>query len=120
MLDGLIIGLHLISAHSVGGMEVVTPGIYAQAENGATAGTYRNSLGRRTVYAGWTMSQGNASLSLVGATGYSGNGIPKIAPIPLASWRQELSPGVWARIGYVPPLAQNRVHTGHLMLEWRR
>lgn len=53
-MNTLILGLHLLTAHSAPGYESQTPGIYVRHESGATAGLYRNSIGRNSAYAGWT------------------------------------------------------------------
>jgi len=65
-----LIGLHLLSAHSAPGYELVTPGIYLQHASGATAGLLRNSEGRRGVYAGWTWHAGRLSLTVGVISGY--------------------------------------------------
>jgi hypothetical protein len=83
IIDGLVIGLHLVSAHSAPGMNDANPGIYVRTAGGATLGTYENSIsgtnlngndGRRrtSVYLGWTWetpSQGLA-LTLGAVNGY--------------------------------------------------
>lgn len=69
MLD-LIVGLHLLTAHAGPGYETATPGIYVMAPSGFTAGAYRNSYGRSSVYAGWTWSADRYHVTLIGATGY--------------------------------------------------
>lgn len=71
-MDGIILGIHLLTAHSMPGYETVTPGIYTRHESGFSAGTYRNSIGRQSTYAGWTFETEDKRWALtVGAvTGY--------------------------------------------------
>lgn len=67
-----IIGLHTVSLHlpQEDYLNNVNPGIYVRAENGATAGVYRNSIGRASFYAGITFEYGPFALTLGGLTGY--------------------------------------------------
>jgi hypothetical protein len=48
----LVLGLHLATAHVDPGMKNLNPGVYAVCD-GIIAGTYRNSLGGTTAYAGY-------------------------------------------------------------------
>ena len=77
-----LIGLHLGSVHRHEGMNNFNPGVYARWENGFTAGTYRNSMNRQTVYAGWTWhdEDDRFAVTLGGATGYSRKVEPIIVP----------------------------------------
>ena len=70
-LTGIIIGMHIASVHSVGGMNNHNPGIYIRTESGFSAGTYRNSYRRDTYYAGWTWESESKTwaLSTVAASG---------------------------------------------------
>jgi hypothetical protein len=54
MLEQLVIGLHLATAHFPDRDYLTsnTPGIYARTADGWTAGIYRNSFERTSVYAG--------------------------------------------------------------------
>jgi hypothetical protein len=73
LLNGFIVGLHLASVHvpAHDWQDNFNPGIYAQhVDTGITLGTYHNTLGRQTVYAGWTYDWGPASVTLGAATGY--------------------------------------------------
>lgn len=67
-----VIGVHLLTAHAASGYEAVTPGIYARHESGFTVGAYRNSIGRESVYAGWTWETPDRRFALTagGVTGY--------------------------------------------------
>lgn len=79
MLDGWVLGLHLISAHpGVEGMNNVNPGVYAVAPSGLTFGAYRNSYCHLSMYAGWTFRHEPFFLTVAGVTGY--DHIP-IAPL---------------------------------------
>lgn len=69
-LDAWTIGLHLLTAHAVPGYEAVTPGVYARHESGLTFGAYRNSIGRRSAYAGWTFESGRFALTVGAVSGY--------------------------------------------------
>ena len=48
------VGLHLISGHTSGGLNNINPGVYVRFDNGLTAGAYRNSYSRNSVYLGYT------------------------------------------------------------------
>lgn len=69
-LETWTLGLHLLTAHAMPGYEAVTPGIYARHESGATFGAYRNSIGRRSAYAGWTFESGRFALTVGAVSGY--------------------------------------------------
>jgi hypothetical protein len=113
-MEGWIIGLHLLSAH-FGDLDPgahprrVTPGIYAVAPSGATAGAYRNSIDRDTVYAGWTWRTGwnagpltDITLTAAAATGYSEAKI-----VPLVAVAATIGNGNYApRILWVPHRTQ--------------
>ncbi len=68
----ITLGLHLMTAHAASGYESVTPGIYIRHESGLTAGAYRNSIKRPSLYAGYTFETADKRWALtVGAvTGY--------------------------------------------------
>jgi hypothetical protein len=88
LCDVAVVGAHLISLHSSPTYvsahdnfhdidyrtryEWVTPGAYVRMANGATAGAYRNSLGKASVYVGWTWQTDDERFALtVGAvSGY--------------------------------------------------
>lgn len=78
LLDGLVLGLHLVSVHvpANDGLNNNNPGIYVRNDAGWTAGLYYNSLERTSVYGAYTFTtqalSPNLPLSLtVGAiTGY--------------------------------------------------
>lgn len=58
LFHGIVIGLHLVSAHVPDDqyMHNSNPGIYFRTESGWTAGVYRNSLQRTSVYGGFTFT----------------------------------------------------------------
>lgn len=55
MLDQIILGLHLATVHVPDRpwLSSATPGIYARAPEGWSAGVFRNSFGRASVYGGF-------------------------------------------------------------------
>lgn len=74
-LDGLVIGLHLLSAHSDPAMHDANTGIYLRTAAGATVGYFENSIsgttmngndGRRrmSTYLGWTFETSGQALAL--------------------------------------------------------
>jgi hypothetical protein len=75
------VGLHLASSHTERGRSASAgdrgwnnhnSGIYAMWDNGATLGTFKNSLYRQSTYLGWTASDrtNTASLTLGVISGY--------------------------------------------------
>lgn len=82
-INGWILGAHLFTAHVAGGFEPVNPGIYARSAEGFTAGAFRNSYGRLSVYGGmtWEAPGGHLALTAGLVTGYPGSTVyPLIAP----------------------------------------
>lgn len=71
-------GLHLASVHvpSRDYQRNVNPGLYVRLDSGITAGVYRNTLGRTTVYGGYTFEWGPFGLTLGAATGYQKHAVP--------------------------------------------
>jgi hypothetical protein len=129
LLNGLVLGVHLVSAHSTGGANNDNPGLYLRTEAGLTAGYYWNSKDRVTSYAGWTWQSESRtwSVSLVAASGYgnddpaAGPRMPRIVALPMFSARVPLGRDAAVRFGYVPkPPGSDAAHTAHLMVEWRR
>ena len=72
LLSGFVLGLHMTSAHipMKEGYENFNPGIYARFASGVTVGTYANTLGKQTFYAGWTVERGPLALTIGFACGY--------------------------------------------------
>lgn len=98
MIGATILGLHLLTAHAHGGYESRTPGIYFRDASCITAGAYRNSVGRLSIYAGCTLERGRFALTLGGVTGYGGGAMPLVIP----SARIDLGGGFFLRAAVVP------------------
>lgn len=86
-------GLHLFSLHTKSGFNNFNPGIYVQHHTGWTAGAFRNSYSRASVYGGYMWRKqrcGGPELFLGAATGYEDDtGSSKgLAPVfaPSYSW----------------------------------
>jgi len=112
------VGLHLATAHFGGhDLRASTPGLYIRAENGFTAGTYRNSYDRTSTYAGWTWQTDDQRLALtVGAvTGYDA---ARVMPLLVPSARVPLGAGFAARFSFIPkPVKSGHAAGLHLSLE---
>lgn len=142
LLDGFIIGLHLASVHvpAHDWQDNFNPGIYAEhVDTGITLGTYHNTLGRQTVYAGWTYNWGPASLTLGAATGYRketqevpcnaepakhytrctmtlGTGRGALVPVIAPSVKLPAVLGVTPRVSFIPGAAGS-ANVFHLSIE---
>lgn len=70
-MSALILGLHLFSIHAPALPEQnnVNLGAYVRHESGFTAGIYRNTLDRTSVYAGYTIGD-RLALTVGAVTGY--------------------------------------------------
>lgn len=107
-LSACVLGLHLLSAHVSPGYETVTPGAYVQCPSGLTAGAYRNSLGRPSVYAGHTWHRGPFALSAIALTGYP---LAPIVPALVPSVAFKLTQHTSARASLVlAPKGGSAVH----------
>lgn len=74
-------GLHAVSVHSRPGFNGINPGFYYRAENGLTAGTYRNSENAHSMYAGYTHNLGAFDASIILVNGYrAAHILPTIVP----------------------------------------
>lgn len=96
-----VVGLHLASAHSRPGFEAANPGLYLKRDDGLTAGLLRNSYGRASLYAGWTLETTDGRLAVtVGAiTGYPARSVSLlVAP----SMHVPLAAGWGARLAVLP------------------
>jgi hypothetical protein len=115
------VGLHLATQHlehSTQDLQTLTPGVYLRTESGFTAGSFRNSYSRSSVYAGWTWQtdDGRFALTAGAITGYSA---AKVMPLVTPSVRFELAPGTYLRTAYVPkPLKHGHSSGLHLSIEW--
>lgn len=152
LCDVAVVGAHLISLHSSPTYvsahdnfhdidyrtryEWVTPGAYVRMANGATAGAYRNSLGKASVYVGWTWQTDDERFALtVGAvTGYRRDFTvilnrdwghePRVEkrgqalqPLVVPSVRFALDDRTALRLGYVPAPHKDSAAVVHLSIE---
>lgn len=132
LLTGAIIGLHLVSTHipARDHQNNVNPGVYVELANGFTAGAYRNTLSRTSVYAGWTFTHdfGPAAVSLtVGAiTGYQrktergltqGYSRAPLTPMAAPSVRVQVGHGYAARVTFIPGISAIGSSVVHLSVE---
>lgn len=109
-------GLHLVSHHAPAKIYNNTnPGVYYRTPEGWTAGIYRNSLSRTSVYAGYTWKFGQLDVTTAAVTGYFHTVQPLLVPsISLFTWR-----GITPRIAYIPRVEKKiGSHVMHLMLEF--
>lgn len=137
MLETLVLGLHIASHHleQVPNGRDVNPGVYAVVDGGWTAGAYRNTWGRTSVYLGRTVPlAGPFELTVGGVTGYrrrlvdcaafeadgriytkqwQGSSRYSVAPLLALSAAVPLGGGAAARV----TLGANVVH---LSVEWRK
>lgn len=112
----IAIGLHLGTYHlnRDRAYNEFNPGIYAMCD-GWTAGYYRNSFSRNTVYAGHTWERGPFSLTAAAATGYR-RGIKVGGEYVSAMVVPGFKVGA-VRIGVIPPVG--RIDGGiHFALEF--
>lgn len=74
-------GVHALSFHTAKGYETITPGLYAIHSSGAAAGFYRNSEGKPSAYAGWSLERGQWNVLIGAVTGYKrAKVLPMLAP----------------------------------------
>lgn len=110
MLEGLILGAHLATAHigpDAGELNSFNPGVYVSSqESGWTAGYYHNSIRRGSFYVGRTFNvYGNWDVTVGGVTGYYK--MP-VAPLLVPSYKVRLGdidPSLdktYLRIGILP------------------
>jgi len=118
------VGIHLISHHfpQRDYQHNVNPGVYVRTENGFTAGVYRNTLNRTSVYAGLTLERSltdSISVAITGGaiTGYrkdaNGYGFSNGALSPM------LAPSIrwgYARVSFIPGIGVTS-SVVHLSLE---
>lgn len=116
------IGLHLATAHEKGGYNSITPGLYIKSENSFyglnTAGILRNSIGRTSVYLGYTFDYRNFGLTIGGITGYP-HAI--ISPILIPSWVFSQTGPVNHRLSWLErkPDEPDSSRAIHYSLEWK-
>jgi hypothetical protein len=118
------IGLHLASRHlPAHDYSNANPGAYVRTDDGITAGFYRNSIRRWSVYAGWTTGVQlagplHADITLGAITGYERAAVlPLVVPSLALDLGRYGSP-VRPRIAYLPKLEKRGTHVVHLMVEW--
>jgi hypothetical protein len=121
LLHGIVLGLHLATAHSAPGFETATPGIYLRAESGFTAGAYRNSNGRGSAYLAWTWETGDFlgqrrfALTVGAVTGYEAQ---PVMPLLVPSVRIGLGEQLSMRLAFIPkPPARGSAYGLSLSLE---
>ncbi len=101
---GWTVGLHTVSWHDQPGYHSATPGLYAMAPNGATAGVLRNSQGRLGAYAGWTWQTTHtlpvrAAVTAGVVTGYS---LGPVLPMVVPSVAVQITPRTALRVVLLP------------------
>ncbi len=110
------LGAHVTSLHfPQSDFNNFNPGLYYRSDDGWTAGAYRNSLRRGSVYGGYTWESGRLGLTAGGITGYGHGVLPLLVPSVVVLSYQ----GVKARVAYIPRV-EKRIgsHVLHLMLEY--
>lgn len=109
-------GLHLVSYHEPDKTYNNTnPGLYYRHPDGWTAGFYRNSLRRDSIYVGYTWKYGILDITTAGVSGYFHKVQPLLVPsVSLGTWY-----GVTPRLAYIPRVEKKiGSHVLHLMLEF--
>lgn len=121
--DEVTVGGHLATYHfnmePEQSFKNLNPGLYVRTESGLTLGAYRNSLARRSAYAGWTFAtrDDRFAVTVGGVTGYPG--WSPVAPLLVPSVRQDLGGGWSARLAYLHKPNEHGATGLHLMLERR-
>ncbi len=110
------IGLHVASHHAPAkNYNNSNPGIYYRNDEGWTAGAYRNSLRKDSVYAGYTWKFGALDVTTAGVTGY----FDKVQPLLVPSISLFTYQGITPRIAYIPRVEKKiGAHVLHLMIEY--
>jgi len=109
-------GLHLVSYHEPDKTYNNTnPGAYYRHPDGWTAGFYRNSVRRDSIYIGYTWKYGILDITTAGVSGYFHKVQPLLVPsISLGTWQ-----GFTPRIAYIPRVEKKiGSHVVHLMVEF--
>lgn len=144
MIAEMVIGLHLASLHSPSPWKLSgeNPGLYLKTEEGWTAGGYRNSYGRLSLYAGKTFETEDKrwALTVGGISGYQRISGPAacgenevntrshicqrpgtkgaIGPLVIPSVRLG-DDNLALRISYAPKVEKRSAHALHFSLEWK-
>jgi len=110
------IGFHVASHHAPAkNYNNYNPGIYYRHTEGWTAGIYRNSLRKTSVYAGYTWKFGVLDVTTAGVTGY----FDKVQPLLVPSISLFTYQGITPRIAYIPRVEKKiGAHVLHLMIEY--
>lgn len=121
-----VLGLHLATYHSAPTyrdhrtdvpFNNVNPGLYVVAPNGLTAGFYRNSYRRDSVYVGWSYRAptkvGEFGLTVGAVTGYETKQFGKVMPLLVPSYKA----GPF-RLSFIPKVEKNGASAVHLSTEW--
>jgi hypothetical protein len=110
------IGFHIASHHAPAkNYNNSNPGIYYRNAEGWTAGVYRNSLRKTSVYAGYTWKFGVLDVTTAGVTGY----FDKVQPLLVPSISLFTYQGITPRIAYIPRVEKKiGSHVLHLMVEY--
>lgn len=115
-LAGITLGIHLLTLHSAPGYESQNLGLYGRhTASGITAGLYRNSEGRASVYLGETFETPDRRFALtVGAvTGYRARAV---APLVVPSFRLGFD-GSAVRLSLIPKPPGANAWGLHLSIE---
>jgi hypothetical protein len=109
------VGLHLASHHFPSKhYNNSNPGIYYRVDEGWTAGYYRNSLRKDSVYAGYTWKYHQLDITTALVTGYFHDVQPLLVP-SLSLFTYE---GFTPRVAYIPRVEKKiGSHVLHLMVE---
>jgi hypothetical protein len=108
---GLHIGSHHMPAKNYNNRN---PGLYYRTDEGWTAGLYRNSLKKDSVYAGYTWKFGALDVTTAGVTGY----FHAVQPLLVPSVSLPSVYGITPRIAYIPRVEKKiGSHVVHLMVE---
>lgn len=118
MIEGLILGLHLMTWHSQPGFNGINPGVYIKTESGLTAGAYYNSERHWSAYAGMTFHlHERFDVTVGGVTGYSARSISPLIIPSIEVWRFE---GADVRLAFAPQVPRvNPSSLLHFTLEKR-
>lgn len=103
------IGVHLVSHHfpERDYQHDFNPGGYVRWDNGVTVGGYRNTLGRTSLYAGYTAEYGPLALTAGVTSGYKikdGYGVSEhtLTPMVVPSIRLFTLGGISPRLSVIP------------------
>lgn len=112
------VGVHVGSWHSKPGYENRNPGAYWRSDAGLTAGAYRNSYGRTSVYGGATVQTEGALCFALTAALFTGYPQRRVSPmlVPAVALRVN---DYSVRLIVLPKPPGGSTAVVHLMLETR-